>query len=69
MFIKHSKPLLFCYVYKSRSFNAEQKLDRFISEIKKSSGIWETLTQKLTILTITMKETIEDIISDIFPQV
>ncbi|HUU77923.1 MAG TPA: tetratricopeptide repeat protein [candidate division Zixibacteria bacterium] len=47
LLLKAEKPLLFCYVYKGQSFTAIQKLDKIISELKKSVTIWHSLTNNL----------------------
>ncbi len=47
LLLKVENPLLFCYVYKGQSFSAIQKLDKIISELKKSITIWHALINNL----------------------
>ena len=67
LLLKIENPLLFCYVFKGQSFTAIQKLDSIIKEIKKSTSIWQALTNNLGVeLGITENELIEELANQVF---
>ncbi|MFW9925031.1 MAG: tetratricopeptide repeat protein [Candidatus Thorarchaeota archaeon] len=67
LLLKGEKPLLFCYVHKGQSFSAIQKLDKVITELKKSISIWHSLTNNLgEQLTKIEREAIDKLAQKIF---
>ncbi|MFW9996904.1 MAG: tetratricopeptide repeat protein [Candidatus Odinarchaeota archaeon] len=71
LLVRTEEPLIFCYVYKGRSYRAIQKLTIFMENLKGNEQIWEKLLGEMgnkqqVMITDEVKPLIEGIITEIF---